>query len=74
MNNVKYETQTAEGNARCPIQLQRETPTGLVDTTCGSEAPLNYAGLCKYDLYTHNDYYQNSHTSRLRPRFHAEAT
>ncbi|XP_026325307.1 uncharacterized protein LOC113234215 isoform X2 [Hyposmocoma kahamanoa] len=47
MNNVKYETETAEGNARCPVQLQRETPTGLVDTTCGSEVPPNYAGLCK---------------------------
>lgn len=50
MNNVTYETEAAEGNARCPVQLQRETPTGLVDTTCGSETPPNYAGLCKYDL------------------------
>lgn len=48
MNNVSYETNTAEGStARCPVQLQRETPTGLVDGTCGSEAPANYAGLCK---------------------------
>lgn len=50
MNDVKYETEAAEGNARCPVQLQREAPTGLVDTSCGSEVPPNYAGLCKYDL------------------------
>ncbi|KAJ8726487.1 hypothetical protein PYW07_001185 [Mythimna separata] len=48
MNNVTYETNAAEGSAgRCPVQLQRETPTGLVDGTCGNEAPNNYAGLCK---------------------------
>ncbi|CAB3230802.1 unnamed protein product [Arctia plantaginis] len=48
MNNVKYETETAEGSTgRCPVQLQRETPTGLIDGICGSEAPANYAGLCK---------------------------
>ncbi|XP_037297749.1 E3 ubiquitin-protein ligase lubel isoform X2 [Manduca sexta] len=48
MNNVKYETEAEEGSGgRCPIQLQRETPTGLIDGTCGSEAPQNYAGLCK---------------------------
>lgn len=50
MNNVKYETKAAEGSTRCPVQLQRETPTGLIDTTCGSEVPPNYAGLCKYVL------------------------
>ncbi|XP_028026296.1 uncharacterized protein LOC114240044 isoform X2 [Bombyx mandarina] len=48
MNNVHYETEAAPGSTgRCPTQLQRETPTGLVDGVCGSEAPANYAGLCK---------------------------
>ncbi|CAH2104287.1 unnamed protein product [Euphydryas editha] len=48
MNNVTFETEAMEGsNNRCPIQLQRETPTGLVDTTCGSEVQSNQAGLCK---------------------------
>lgn len=48
MNNVTFETQAAEGSiGRCPIQLQRETPGGLVDGVCGSEAPPNFAGLCK---------------------------
>lgn len=49
MNNVTYETEATESsNNRCPIQLQRETPTGLVDTTCGNEVQANQAGLCKY--------------------------
>ncbi|XP_041977692.1 E3 ubiquitin-protein ligase lubel isoform X2 [Aricia agestis] len=48
MNNVTYETEAAEGSTgRCPIQLQRETPTGLIDTICGSEVAPNQAGLCK---------------------------
>lgn len=51
MNNVAYETDATEGsNGRCPIPLQRETPTGLVDGICGSEAPPKHAGLCKYLL------------------------
>lgn len=49
MNNVVYETEAVDtNNNRCPIQLQRETPTGLVDTTCGSEVQPKQAGLCKY--------------------------
>lgn len=49
MNNVAYETEAAEGSTgRCPIQLQRETPTGLVDTICGSEVQQKQAGLCRY--------------------------
>ncbi|CAK1602955.1 unnamed protein product [Parnassius mnemosyne] len=48
MNNISYETEAAEGSTgRCPIQLQRETPTGLVDGACGSESSPNNAGLCK---------------------------
>ncbi|CAH2231771.1 jg7184 [Pararge aegeria aegeria] len=48
MNNITYETKAAEGSTgRCPIQLQRETPTGLLDTICGSEVQQNQAGLCK---------------------------
>lgn len=48
MNNVAYETEAAEGSTgRCPIQLQRETPTGLVDTICGSEVQQKQAGLCR---------------------------
>ncbi|KAM3964680.1 LOW QUALITY PROTEIN: uncharacterized protein ACR2FA_001070 [Aphomia sociella] len=48
MNNVTYETEAPEGSTnRCPIQLQRETPTGLVDGTCGNDVPPQHGGLCK---------------------------
>ncbi|KAJ2953760.1 hypothetical protein O0L34_g1384 [Tuta absoluta] len=48
MNNISFETQAPEGSTnRCPIQLQKETPTGLVDAACGSEVLPNHAGLCK---------------------------
>lgn len=48
MNNVTYETEPGPGSTgRCPVQLQRETPSGLVDGTCGSESSPNNAGLCK---------------------------
>ncbi|KPI94716.1 RING finger protein 31 [Papilio xuthus] len=48
MNNVTYETEPGPGSTgRCPVQLQRETPTGLVDGACGSESSPNNAGLCK---------------------------
>ncbi|KAL4712904.1 hypothetical protein ACJJTC_011974, partial [Scirpophaga incertulas] len=48
MNDVPFETEAPEGSTnRCPIQLQRETPTGLVDGVCGNEVPPNHAGLCK---------------------------
>ncbi|XP_020716948.1 uncharacterized protein LOC101461890 isoform X6 [Ceratitis capitata] len=33
--------------ARCPIPLQKETPTGLVDAVCNSEVPDRHAGLCR---------------------------
>ncbi|XP_036321321.1 E3 ubiquitin-protein ligase lubel [Rhagoletis pomonella] len=33
--------------ARCPIALQKETPTGLVDTVCNGEVPNKHAGLCR---------------------------
>ncbi|KAI5632575.1 HOIP UBA domain pair domain-containing protein [Phthorimaea operculella] len=48
MNNISFETKAPEGSTnRCRIQLQKETPTGLVDTACGSEVPPDHAGLCK---------------------------
>lgn len=48
MNNVSYETEAGEGaTSRCPIQLQRETPAGLVDGICGADVPPKHAGLCK---------------------------
>ncbi|KAI8428065.1 hypothetical protein MSG28_002351 [Choristoneura fumiferana] len=52
MNDVPYEIEAAAGSGaggRCPVQLQRETPTGLVDGPCNADAPPKHAGLCKYD-------------------------
>jgi len=32
---------------RCPIQLQKETPSGLVDTVCNGDVADTHAGLCR---------------------------
>ncbi|XP_037958347.1 E3 ubiquitin-protein ligase lubel isoform X2 [Teleopsis dalmanni] len=31
----------------CPVQVQKETPQGLVDTVCNSDVPENHAGMCR---------------------------
>ncbi|XP_065358387.1 E3 ubiquitin-protein ligase lubel isoform X2 [Calliphora vicina] len=31
----------------CPIPIQKETPTGLVDTICNGEVPEKHAGMCR---------------------------
>lgn len=31
----------------CPIPIQKETPSGLVDTLCKSDIEENSAGLCR---------------------------
>lgn len=52
MNDVPYEVEAGAGagaGGRCPVQLQRETPTGLVDGPCNADAPPKHAGLCKYE-------------------------
>lgn len=33
---------------KCPMQLQRETPEGLIDAVCGVEAPPGHGGLCRW--------------------------
>lgn len=58
MHNIAFETEPSEAlqmvdeennknNKKCPIQLQKETPTGLVDTICKDEVLDGNAGLCK---------------------------
>ncbi|XP_055382033.1 E3 ubiquitin-protein ligase lubel isoform X3 [Condylostylus longicornis] len=32
---------------KCPVPLQKETPTGLIDTICNGDVPQKYAGLCR---------------------------
>ncbi|XP_049317234.1 E3 ubiquitin-protein ligase lubel isoform X1 [Bactrocera dorsalis] len=60
-NNIQYDEEPVElpGNhvedaststpkvPRCPIPLQKETPTGLVDTVCSGEVPDKHAGMCR---------------------------
>lgn len=31
----------------CPMPIQKETPTGLVDTVCNGDAAEGNAGLCR---------------------------
>lgn len=31
----------------CPIPIQKETPTGLVDTKCNGDVPEKHAGMCR---------------------------
>ena len=58
MHKVDYDTEPhddvgieqndgAKAVLKCPIPLQKETPTGLVDAICNSEVPDGYAGLCR---------------------------
>ncbi|XP_050318554.1 E3 ubiquitin-protein ligase lubel isoform X2 [Bactrocera neohumeralis] len=60
-NNIQYDEDPTElsGNhvedaststpkvPRCPIPLQKETPTGMVDTVCSGEVPDKHAGMCR---------------------------
>lgn len=34
--------------AKCPIPIQKETPTGLVDTICQNDVEPNQAGICRW--------------------------
>lgn len=58
MHNVEFKTapdddQTedsadgAKAITKCPIPIQKETPTGLVDTICKNDVPVNHAGMCR---------------------------
>ena len=36
-----------EGLKRCAVQLQKETPLGLIDDICGNDVEKGLAGLCR---------------------------
>ena len=44
-----------EDITNCAVQLQRETPLGLIDDVCGSEVVEGHAGLCRFNHYIIND-------------------
>jgi len=48
-NNVEYLTEAKDGvdSRRCRVQVQKETPDGMVDGVCDEEAPKGFAGNCK---------------------------
>lgn len=35
---------------KCPVPIQKETPTGLVDTICKNDVPVDHAGMCRLVL------------------------
>lgn len=58
MFNVSYDTEPrdalpitnsdgAKAVIKCPIPLQKEIPTGLVDTVCSGDVQDGHAGLCR---------------------------
>lgn len=55
INSIDFDTEAPppsnEGGAKaivkCLVQLQKETPSGLVDAVCNNEVPDGHAGLCR---------------------------
>ncbi|XP_055711279.1 E3 ubiquitin-protein ligase lubel isoform X3 [Phlebotomus papatasi] len=46
---LKFRTEEgAKAVLKCPIPLQKETPTGLVDTICNGDVLDGFAGLCRH--------------------------
>ncbi|XP_050445693.1 E3 ubiquitin-protein ligase lubel isoform X3 [Cataglyphis hispanica] len=46
-NGIDYDTEGPVGERKCKVQLQKETPTGVVDTVCNSDVIEGHAGLCR---------------------------
>ncbi|CAK9816805.1 E3 ubiquitin-protein ligase lubel [Anthophora plagiata] len=46
-NGIEYDTQGPAGERKCKVQLQKETPTGVVDAVCNSDVVEGHAGLCR---------------------------
>ncbi|KOC61772.1 E3 ubiquitin-protein ligase RNF31 [Habropoda laboriosa] len=46
-NGIEYDTQGLAGERKCKVQLQKETPTGVVDAVCNSDVVEGHAGLCR---------------------------
>jgi E3 ubiquitin-protein ligase RNF31 len=44
--NLKTQEKNGE-NLKCLVQLQKETPAGLIDTVCNAETAEGQAGLCR---------------------------
>ncbi|XP_034940977.1 E3 ubiquitin-protein ligase lubel [Chelonus insularis] len=46
-NGVEFNTENRSGDRKCKVQLQKETPAGVVDVICNSDVVENHAGLCR---------------------------
>ncbi|XP_078040548.1 linear Ubiquitin E3 ligase isoform X4 [Augochlora pura] len=46
-NGIEYDTEGPAGERKCKVQLQKETPTGVVDAVCNSDIVEGHAGLCR---------------------------
>ncbi|XP_043482698.1 E3 ubiquitin-protein ligase lubel isoform X2 [Leptopilina heterotoma] len=46
-SGIEFNTNGPIGERKCKVQLQKETPTELVDTTCNSDVIDGHAGLCR---------------------------
>ncbi|XP_076752436.1 linear Ubiquitin E3 ligase [Xylocopa sonorina] len=46
-NGIEYDTEGLAGERKCKVQLQKETPTGVVDAVCNSDVVEGHAGLCR---------------------------
>ncbi|XP_029039956.2 E3 ubiquitin-protein ligase lubel isoform X4 [Osmia bicornis bicornis] len=46
-NGIEYDTDGPAGERKCKVQLQKETPTGVVDAICNSDVVEGHAGLCR---------------------------
>ncbi|XP_011501181.1 PREDICTED: E3 ubiquitin-protein ligase RNF31-like [Ceratosolen solmsi marchali] len=46
-NGVDYDSCDPVGQRRCAMQLQKETPAGVVDTICNADVIEGHAGLCR---------------------------
>ena len=49
-NKVEYLTTPRDGAevTTCRVQVQKETPDGMVDGACDEESPAGFAGYCRY--------------------------
>ncbi|XP_066586351.1 microtubule-associated protein futsch [Prorops nasuta] len=46
-NGIKFDTEGVAGERKCKVQLQKETPAGVVDAICNSDVVAGHAGLCR---------------------------
>ncbi|XP_024937469.1 uncharacterized protein LOC107264399 isoform X2 [Cephus cinctus] len=46
-NKIEYDVEGPVGERKCKVQLQKETPGGVVDAVCNSDVIEGHAGLCR---------------------------